>query len=150
VPGKHKKTTARPSTRLLVGQHLPLPPQAEAVRLATADGGGPGLDSIYLRPGTGEFVQATGVGPASKAMGQLFYVSDTGLRFHIRDLQSAAALGVTGVKDQSGKQETPQLAPWPVISLLPPGPELSPQAALIAHDGMPADAHGTTVEQPKS
>jgi type VII secretion protein EccB len=138
------------STRLLVGQHLPLPPQAEAVRLATADGGGPGLDSIYLRPGTGEFVQATGVGPASKAMGQLFYVSDTGLRFHIRDLQSAAALGVTGVKDQSGKQETPQLAPWPVISLLPPGPELSPQAALIAHDGMPADAHGTTVEQPKS
>jgi len=138
------------STRLLVGQHLPLPPQAEPVRLATADGGGPGLDSVYLRPGTGEYIQATGVARDSRAMGQLFYVSDTGLRFHIKDLQSAAALGVTGVKDQSGKQDTPQLAPWPVIALLPPGPELSSQAALIAHDGMGADPHGSTVEQPKS
>lgn len=140
---------AQASTRLLVGQRLPLPPQAEPVRLATADGNGPGLDRVYLRPGTGEYIQVTGVAPDSRAMGQLFYVSDTGLRFHIKDLQSAAALGVTGVKDQSAKQDIPQLAPWPIIALLPPGPELSQEAALIAHDGMAADAHGTTVEQPK-
>jgi hypothetical protein len=140
----------RATTRLLIGQRLPLPRQAAPVRLATADGSGPGLDSVYLTPGTGEFVQATGVEPESKAMGQLFYISDVGVRFRIKDLPSAAALGVTGVQAAGSKEETPRLAPWPVISLLPPGPELSAEAALIAHDGVPADPHGTAVEQPKS
>lgn len=138
------------TTRLLVGHRLPLPPQAEPVRLATADGSGPGLDSVYLKPGTGEYIQATGVDPNSRAMGQLFYVSDLGLRHQIKDLSSAAALGVTGVKDDNGKNETPQRAPWPVVSLLPPGPELSPEAALIAHDGMPADLYGKAIEQSKN
>jgi type VII secretion protein EccB len=143
-------SAARATTRLLVGHRLPLPRQAEPVRLASADGNGPGLDGVYLTPGTGEFVQATGVQPDSRAMGQLFYVSDVGLRFRIKDLASAEALGVTGANDANGKNETPQLAPWPVISLLPPGPELSAEAALIAHDGMPADPNGQLVQQPKS
>lgn len=139
----------RASVRLLVGQRLPLPRQAEPVRLATADGNGPGLDSVYLKPGTGQYIQGTGVQPDSRAMGQLFYVSDVGLRFRIKDQPTAAALGVTGVKDAKGQNEIPLLAPWPIISLLPPGPELSAEAALIAHDGMPADPHGQVV-QPKS
>ena len=142
-------SATRATTRLLVGHRLPLPRQAQPVRLATADGNGPGLDSVYLTPGTGEFVQATGVQPDSRSMGRLFYVSDVGVRFQIKDAPSAAALGVTGVKGDNGKDDTPQLAPWPVISLLPPGPELSAEAALIAHDGMPADPHGTTVQPPK-
>jgi hypothetical protein len=144
------KSAARATNRLLVGNRLPLPRQAEPVRLATADGNGPGLDSVYLKPGTGEFVQATGTEPDSRAMGQLFYVSDVGLRFRIKDQPSAAALGVSGIKDDKGKNETPKLAPWPVISLLPPGPELSQEAALIAHDGMPADPYGQPVQQPKN
>jgi type VII secretion protein EccB len=143
-------SAARATTRLLVGHRLPLPRQAEPVRLATADGSGPGLDSVYLKPGTGEYIQATGVDPNSRAMGQLFYVSDVGLRFRIADLPSAAALGVTGVKDDTGKNETPQLAPWPVISLLPPGPELSQQAALISHDGIRADPYGKAIEPSKN
>ncbi|HEY9303057.1 MAG TPA: type VII secretion protein EccB, partial [Mycobacterium sp.] len=142
--------TAQATVRLLVGHRLPLPRQAEPVRLATADGSGPGLDSVYLKPGTGEYIQATGVQPDSRAMDQLFYVSDVGVRFRIKDLQSAAALGLSGVKDDKGQNEIPLLAPWPVISLLPPGPELSTQAALIAHDGMPADPRGQTVVPPKS
>jgi type VII secretion protein EccB len=143
-------SAARATTRLLVGHRLPLPRQGQPVRLATADGSGSGLDSVYLTPGTGEFVQATGVQPDSKAMGQLFYVSDVGVRFGVKDLPSAEALGVTGVKAGDGENETPPLAPWQVISLLPPGPELSQQAALIAHDGMPADRHGQVVPLPKS
>lgn len=135
--------------RLLIGHRLPIPPDAKPVPLATADGSGPGLDSVYLKPGTGEFVQATGGDPDSRAMGQLFYVSDLGLRFHIKDLPTAAALGVVGVKQPGGTEETPQPAPWPVLSLLPPGPELSQQAALIAHDGMPADPDGQKVNPPK-
>jgi type VII secretion protein EccB len=139
---------AKATTRLLVGHRLPLSQDAQQVRLASADGNGPGLDSVYLKPGTGEYVQATGGEPDSRAMGQLFYISDTGVRFHVKDLPTAAALGVKGVKDVEGKQEIPQAAPWPVIMLLPPGPELSQQAALIAHDGMPADPNGITVNPP--
>jgi hypothetical protein len=46
------------------------------VRLATADDDGPGLDGVYLKPGTGEYVQSTGDEPGARATGQLFYISD--------------------------------------------------------------------------
>lgn len=142
-------TAAEATNKLLVGHRLPIPADAQPVRLATADGNGPGLDFTYLKPGTGEYVQSTGGEPDSRAMGQLFYVSDTGVRYHVRDLPTAAALGLAGVKEPNGPDEVPQYAPWPVISLLPPGPELSQQAALIAHDGMAADPDGFKVIPPK-
>jgi type VII secretion protein EccB len=140
---------AEATTELLVGHRLPLPADAEPVRLATADGNGPGLDSVYLKPGTGEYVQATGGEPDSRALGQLFYISDLGLRFHIKDLPTAAALGVVGVQQPSADDEVPQAAPWPVLSLLPAGPQLSQEAALIAHDGMAADPDGFKVVPPR-
>jgi type VII secretion protein EccB len=141
-------TAAQASVRLLVGHRLPVPDGAQSVRLATADGNGPGVDAVHLTPGAGEYVQATGVQPDSQSSGPLFYVSDTGLRYHIKDLPTADALGVTGVKLADGPANLPQRAPWPVLSLLPPGPELSQQAALVAHDGMVADPDSETVEVP--
>ncbi|OBJ52938.1 type VII secretion protein EccB [Mycobacterium sp. 1423905.2] len=143
-------SAAQATIRLLVGHRLPLPDGAQPVDLATGDGNGPGVDSVYLRPGTGEYVQATGGDADSRAMGQLFYVSDTGVRYHIKDLPTAAALGVTGVHDPRLDADVPQFAPWPVLSLLPAGPELSQEAALVAHDGMGADPRGSKVEPPKS
>ncbi|OBJ12699.1 type VII secretion protein EccB [Mycobacterium sp. 1482292.6] len=137
------------TTRLLVGRRLPLPGGAQPVQLATADGGGPGLDSVYLKPGTGEYVQASADGPDSSALGQSFYVNDLGVRFHIPDQAAATALGVVGVKRPGSTNAMPQAAPWSVLRLLPPGPELSPQAALIAHDGMAADPNGHAVTPPK-
>jgi type VII secretion protein EccB len=138
------------TVRLLIGHRLPLPEGAKPVGLATGDGNGPSLDSVYVKPGTGEYVQSTGGEADSRSMGQLFYVSDTGVRYHIKDLPTAAALGVTGVHEVRSDADTPQLAPWPVLSLLPSGPELSQEAALVSHDGMGADPHGSKVEQPKS
>ena len=143
-------SAADATSRLLVGRRLPLPDGARQVPLATSDGSGPGLDSVYLKPGTGEYVQATGDEPGSRAKGQLFYVSDVGLRFHIEDAPTATALGLVGTKESGGTNETPLSAPWPVLSLLPSGPELSQQAALIAHDGIAADRNGSTVTAPKS
>lgn len=142
-------SAAEATNRLLVGHRLPIPTNASPVRLATADGDGPGLDFAYLKPGSGEFVQATGGEIDSRAMGQLFYVADTGVRYHIKDLPTAAALGVVGAKNADGSEEQPQFAPWPVLSLLPAGPELSQQAALIAHDGMPADPDGFKIVPPQ-
>lgn len=143
-------SAAQATVRLLVGHRLPIPDGAQPVGLATGDGNGPGVDSVYVKPGTGEYIQATGGEPDSRALGQLFYVSDAGVRYHIKDLPTAAALGVTGVHDPRLDTDVPQLAPWPVVSLLPAGPDLSQEAALVAHDGMGADPRGSKVEPPRS
>jgi type VII secretion protein EccB len=143
-------SAAQATVQLLVGHRLPIPDGAEPVGLATGDGNGPGVDSVYLKPGTGEYVQATGGEADSRAMGQLFYVSDAGVRYHIKDLPTAAALGMTGVHQPRDDADVPQLAPWPVVSLLPAGPELSQEAALVSHDGMGADPLGSKVEPPRS
>ncbi|WAJ46378.1 type VII secretion protein EccB [Mycobacterium sp. Aquia_216] len=145
---RNNSTTAA-TTRMLVGNRLPLPDDAQPVRLATADGGGPGLDTVYLRPGTGEYVRAAGEEPDGQAMGQLFYVDDVGVRFHIADEAAATALGAVGVKAAGNAGEKPKSAPWQVLALLPPGSELSPQAALIAHDGIAADADGSKITPPR-
>ncbi|CAN5197531.1 type VII secretion protein EccB [soil metagenome] len=141
-------TDAEPTTRLLVGDRLPLEEGTRPVRLATADGSGPGLDSVYLEPGTGEYVQATGVDGAGQQAGRLFYVNDLGLRFHLSDSPTAEALGVVGVGGPEGAENAAQPAPWPVLSLLPPGPELSQQAALLVHDGMAGDPDSAIVTAP--
>lgn len=143
-------SAAQASIQLLIGHDLPMPSDAQPVRLATADDNGPGVDDVYLKAGTGEYVQSTGDGPDSRTAGQLYYVSDLGLRFHINDAPTATTLGVVGVKDPGGTAQRPQLAPWSVLSLLPPGPELSQQAALIAHDGIAADQAGSQIAPPKS
>lgn len=143
-------SAAQATVGLLVGHRLPIPDGAQPVGLATGDGNGPGVDSVYVKPGTGEYIQATGAEADSRALGQLFYVSDAGVRYHIKDLPTAAALGVTGVHDPRVDADVPQLAPWPVVSLLPAGPDLSQEAALVAHDGMGADPRGSKVEPPKS
>lgn len=146
---QRSNTAAQASVRLLVGHRLPVPDGAQAVRLATSDGNGPAVDFVYLVPGSGEYVQATGGTPDSESAGELFYVSDTGLRYHIKDLPTAEALGVTGVNIPDGPANAPQRAPWPVLSLLPAGPNLSQEAALVAHDGMAADPDSVAVDLPE-
>lgn len=146
-----EKDNAAPeaSMRLLIGHRLPIPNGAVPVKLATADGNGPGLDQVYLQPGTGEYVAATGGEKDSRAYGQQFYVADSGQRYHIKDFDAANALGVTGWEPPTGKETHPQDAPWTILKLLPAGPELSKQAALIAHDGMAGDPAGLKVTPPK-
>ncbi|OLO99750.1 type VII secretion protein EccB [Mycolicibacterium porcinum] len=146
---QRSNTDARANVRLLVGHRLPTAEGAQMVRLASADGGGAGADSVYLTPGAGEYVQATGNDPDSRSTGQLFYVSDTGVRYHIKDFPTAEVLGVAGVKVPDGPANAPQWAPWPVLSLLPAGPELSQEAALVAHDGMAADPDSSKVSTGK-
>lgn len=140
-------TNSTATVRLLLGHRLPLPNGAEPVSLATADGNGPGIDAVYLTPGTGEFVRATGGLPESRAAGDLFYVSDVGVRYPIMEEPAAAALGL-GTLPRPGTSAQP--SPWPVLSLIPPGPALSQRAALLAHDGMSADPQSRPIAPPKN
>jgi len=135
---------AAATTTVLLGNRLPLPSDARPVQLAGADGGGPGVDAVYLKPGTGQYVQAVNPG-SGPALGELFYVSDVGLRYPVKDAATAAVLGLAGVRESRDTPEHAQPAPWPILSLLPPGPRLSREAALIIHDGMAADPAGAPV-----
>ncbi|MET0473804.1 MAG: type VII secretion protein EccB, partial [Mycobacterium sp.] len=139
---------ASASTRVLLGNRLPMPTDAQPVEVASADGSGPGVDAVYLEPGTGEYVQAANPG-SGPALGDLFYVSDLGLRYPVKDAATAAILGLVGVRESRDVPEHAEPAPWPILSLLPPGPRLSQEAALIAHDGVAADPAGVAVAPPK-
>ncbi|MDV3128473.1 type VII secretion protein EccB [Mycobacterium sp. 21AC1] len=145
---EHRVGQASVSTRVLLGNQLPLPRDAQPVQLAGSDGAGPGLDAVYLKPGTGAYVQAANPGPGP-ALGDLFYVSDLGLRYPVKDEATAAVLGLVGVRESRDLPEHAMPAPWPILSLLPAGPRLSQEAALIAHDAMAADPAGQpTAPQP--
>ncbi|MET8775667.1 type VII secretion protein EccB [Nocardia sp. NPDC050713] len=119
---------------VVTGVALPMPDKAKAVPLAQADGSGPNADSVYVPPGTGAFVQTTGIEPDSRRKDSLFYVADTGVRFGIKNADAQKALGLdaeAGVK--------PEPAPWPIVGLLANGPTLGREEAMVAHDGVAPD-----------
>ncbi|WP_454198363.1 type VII secretion protein EccB [Nocardia sp. Marseille-Q1738] len=114
---------------ILAGRKLPLSSSATPVELATADGTGERVDAAYIPPGTGEFVQVTGIDPDSARRGTLFYVGDNGIRYGVPDAETAAVLGL---------ESKPRLAPWPIVGQLVPGPTLTPRDALVSHDTLPS------------
>lgn len=116
---------------VITGVDLPMPKSAKLVPLAQADDSGPNVDSVYFKPGSGAYVQATGIEPDSQRRDSLFYISDTGVRYGIKDAEAAKALGMEKVKGE--------LAPWPIVGLLAVGPSLGRQEAMVAHDGVAPD-----------
>ncbi|WP_026918311.1 type VII secretion protein EccB [Gordonia shandongensis] len=111
------------TSSLWAGTALPLGDGARPVRMASADGRGPALDGVYLRPGSGEHVRVTGTDPRSPRSATSFYIADTGVRYRIGD----------GIGEMLGLSAT-ERAPWSVVTLLPSGPELSREAAAVAAD----------------
>lgn len=129
------------TTALLAGHGLPLASNATPVRLTTADGPGPGVDQVYLRPGSGAYIRVTGNEIDSVRAESAFYVSDAGVRFGVADAATGAVLGLG---------DKPRPAPWAVVSLLTPGPTLSRQAALVSHDGIAPDPDAAVVNPPEN
>ncbi|WP_433661745.1 type VII secretion protein EccB [Nocardia sp. CA-128927] len=113
---------------------LPMPKSAKLVSLAQADGKGDNVDSVYFKPGSGAFVQTTGIEPDSRRKDSMFYVSDTGVRYGIKNSDAAKALGMDA---ESGV--TPEPAPWPIVGLLAGGPTMGREEAMVAHDGIAPD-----------
>ncbi|MGW4356065.1 type VII secretion protein EccB [Nocardia sp. NPDC004582] len=118
---------------VLTGHTVPIPDRARLVPLAQADGDGPEVDSFYMRPGAGAYLRSTGIEPDSQRQDGLFFLSDYGVRFGIRDLDAAKALGMDPATVRPGP------APWPILGLLAPGPTLSREGAMVAHDGVAPD-----------
>ncbi|MFI9412655.1 type VII secretion protein EccB [Nocardia gamkensis] len=132
APGQSEDSTGdgpgeRATVSLLVGTRLPITESAQAVELSTSDGVGDRVDAAYIAPGSGEFVQVTGMEPGSPRRGSLFYIADTGVRYGIPDAATANVLGLGN---------TPRLAPWAIIGQMVPGPTLSARDALVSHDAL--------------
>ncbi|MGO4615585.1 type VII secretion protein EccB [Nocardia sp. 2YAB30] len=119
---------------IVTGVDLPMPSDARPVPLAQADDSGPNVDSVYFKPGSGAFVQTTGIEPDSQRRDSLFYVSDTGVRYGIKNDDAAKALGM---HQDSGV--TPERAPWLIVGLLASGPTMGREEAMVAHDGVAPD-----------
>ncbi|OBK52049.1 type VII secretion protein EccB [Mycobacterium sp. 1081908.1] len=102
----------------LAGSGQPLPAGRAPVPLSQADGRGPALDAAYLPPGRSAHVRG------DNRSGTRYLVTDTGVRFAIHDDDAAHDLGLPA----------PIPAPWPMLSALPSGPELSRRNASVARD----------------
>jgi type VII secretion protein EccB len=104
---------------LLTANGLPMPVGQAPVALSQADGRGPALDGVYLPPGRSAYVRGSGGG------GTRYLVTDTGVRFAIHDDDAAHDLGL---------HTDPIPVPWPMLAVLPSGPELSRANASVARD----------------
>jgi type VII secretion protein EccB len=123
--------TKRASLTLITGRALPIPDNAIPVRMVQADY--KGVAQFYTTPGRGMLVQTTGIEPDSQRKDSVFYIADTGVRYGIKDAAAAKALGMDSDK------AAPEPAPWPIAGLLPSGPTLGRQEAMVAHDGVAPD-----------
>jgi type VII secretion protein EccB len=102
------------------------PPRlSNPIELAQADGDGPFVDTIAMPPGRSAYVRATALTGAGGETGPPYLVGDSGVLFGMHDENTAKLLGV---------QSAPVPAPWPVLSFLPRGPELSKDSASVARD----------------
>ncbi|WP_406236420.1 type VII secretion protein EccB [Nocardia sp. NBC_01009] len=124
----------RAELSVITGVALPIPEKAKLVPLAQADGSGANADSVYIKPGTGAFIQSTGIEPDSRRKDSMFYIADTGVRYGIKNADSAKALGMDTEADVK-----PEPAPWPIVGLLASGPSLGREEAMVAHDGVAPD-----------
>ncbi|MBX7432176.1 type VII secretion protein EccB [Mycobacterium sp. Y57] len=112
-------------TEILTGTRMPT--VATPVRLAQADELGPAIDLVSVPAGRSVFVRSVGLTGGGRSAGSLFLVTDSGVRFGVRNDDAAAALGLPGPAT---------LAPWPVLDTLPAGPELSRDAASVLRDAL--------------
>jgi type VII secretion protein EccB len=104
-----------------------LPTAGNPIALAQGDGEGPEIDSVVMPSSRSAYVRAAALTRENSGGGPLYLVTDSGVLFGIRDEDTAKLLGIQG---------DAVAAPWPVLSRLPRGPELSRDSALVARDSL--------------
>ena len=117
---------------VLSGQGLPIPPDGEdrlvhLVKDASNDPAAAEADQVYLGRGATNLVMTTNADPASVSRDALWWISPQGVRYGIA--LDDAALRALGIATASAQQ-----APWVLIRAFAPGPALSREDALTAHD----------------
>lgn len=127
--GWRKDRDAEATLSVALTPSIPVENQDELIASVGSRTDGVGANLTYVQPGTGYFVRTTGSSPGSGQAASDFFINDTGVRYGVPD-SSIAALGMP----------EPLLAPYPVVKLIPPGPALARNAALIAQSDVPPGA----------
>lgn len=102
-----------------------VPVRDGAVTLAQADGPGPAVDAVAMPRGRSAFVQSVSLGSGPDSVGPLFLLTDAGVLFGLENADTATRLGLP---------LPAPVAPWPVLAVLPRGPDLSVRAASRPRD----------------
>ena len=126
----------RASVEIVSGPSIPIPADevGKAVELVNADRSPARAGRVYFGPDDANYVITTGNEETSSSQETLWWVSDSGVRFGVpRDAETLRALGFG---------TAPRPAPWSVLRLLAPGPELTRAAALVRHDTLTGNAGG--------
>lgn len=123
----------RATTKVVSGASVPIADDqvSKIVPLVKADKSGREADGVYFGPDYANYVASTGNDAASSTVETFWWIAETGNRFGVdRDQGTINALGIG----------TPTVsAPWAVLRLLAPSPELSKSDALVRHDSLPID-----------
>lgn len=106
-----------------------LPERGHALKLVQADGDGPRIDAVAVPAGHSLYTRAAGVAGEGVPTGPRYLVTGSGVAFGVGDQEAAEALGLP---------QTPGAAPWPLLALLPRGPELSIARAAVVRDSVSA------------
>ena len=135
-----RKAAGEPRAQIttISGRRLPIPMGDEdrVVRLVQGGEGG-SADEVYIGHDAANWVQVTGVEPASTRAESLWLITDTGVRFGVPT--GGLAGGDQQTRQALGLSAAPAPAPWTVIRWLPAGSELSKAAALTEHDTLAPD-----------
>ena len=108
-----------------VAGSVPLPDESPSVPLAQADGDGPGVDAFHMPIGRSAYIRSTGILGEGGSGGSRYLIDDLGVVYGLHDETAANHLGLSVAAVP---------APWPVLALLPRGPELSRERASIVRD----------------
>src|SRR5690349_10985543 len=123
VCARWQLTATNTKIAVLVGDSLPA--TVSSLTLAQSDGDGPNVDAFSIPRGRGAYIRSVGIADDGASAGSLYFVTEAGVVFGLRDEHTAKQLGLPG---------PPVPAPWPVLARLPRGPELSKEAASIVRD----------------
>jgi type VII secretion protein EccB len=126
---------AQARVSVITGRRLPIPMGDEARLVQLVNAGAQVASDVYIGSDSANFVQVTGVDPASPRGESLWLISDNGVRFGV----VTAGQGEDQTLRALGLEHKPIPAPWAVIHWLPAGPALSRAAALTEHDTLAPD-----------
>ncbi|SFQ62691.1 type VII secretion protein EccB [Amycolatopsis arida] len=129
-------------TKVYYGAELPGPKNEQgesvAVQVGQASPDGMKVDRFYMRPNFAAVVRSA-TSKETFDKGPIQLISDRGIRYGVKDLRTAQALGL-------GEQSP---APESIIRLLPAGASLNTQDVMRTFDSVPVDPRAGTFQPPQ-
>jgi type VII secretion protein EccB len=134
----YNKDGDRQDFAVTVADELRIPGAPQPVKLAQGDGSGDRLDQVLIAAGKGAAVQGTVQKGQARGTGEIWLVTDQGVRYPVPSGEIAAALGM-------GTQFDP--APQTIMNILPVGPALDPAEATRTFDTINTGDQGSRLDQ---